>query len=100
MVFRGNEFHSNVRYGFDPHDYTHDVLVENNVAYSNGAHGFIISRGCNNFIIRNNKSYGNSDPTTSQAHGFMLDPGSPNSSDPQVPSFENTLENNEAYGNE
>lgn len=101
MVFRGNHFYENIRYGFDPHDYTHDVLVEDNLAYNNGSHGFIISRGCNNFIIRNNKAYGNNDASpTSLAHGFMLDPGSPNSTDPQAPSFSNVLENNEAYGNE
>jgi len=101
MLFRGNEFYQNIRYGFDPHDYTHDVLVEDNIAYENGAHGFIISRGCNNFVIRNNKSYNNFDPSeTSQAHGFMLDPGSPSSQDPQAASYENVLENNEAYGNE
>lgn len=100
MVFQGNKFHHNVRYGFDPHDFTHSVLVENNSAYNNGAHGFIISRGCNNFIIRNNKAYDNSDPGTSEAHGFMLDPGSPTSADPQAPSYDNVLENNEAYNNE
>ena len=101
MVFRGNQFYQNIRYGFDPHDYTHDVLVEDNIAYENGAHGFIISRGCNNFTIRNNKSYNNFDASeTSQAHGFMLDPGSPNSVDPQASSYDNILENNEAYGNE
>ncbi len=101
MVFRGNQFYENIRYGFDPHDFTHDVLVENNVAFNNGSHGFIISRGCNNFVIRNNKSYNNFDPSpTSLAHGFMLDPGSPTSADPQAPSFNNLLENNEAYGNE
>jgi parallel beta-helix repeat protein len=101
MVFQGNQFYENVRYGFDPHDYTHDVLVENNVAFNNGSHGFIISRGCNNFVIRNNKSYNNNDPSPmSLAHGFMFDPGSPNSQDPQAPSFNNLLENNEAYGNE
>ncbi|MEZ4859695.1 MAG: right-handed parallel beta-helix repeat-containing protein [Caldilineaceae bacterium] len=100
MTFRGNEFYNNVRYGFDPHDYSHHFLVENNLAYNNGAHGFIISRACNNFTFRNNKSYNNSDPTSSLAHGFMLDLGSPNSKDPQVPSYENVLEGNEAYGNE
>jgi parallel beta-helix repeat protein len=100
MVFRNNQFHHNIRYGFDPHDFTHSVLVEGNVAYNNGAHGFIISRGCNNFVIRNNVSYNNVDPTANQAHGFMLDPGSPNSELPQSPSFNNLLEGNEAYGNE
>lgn len=100
MTFRGNEFYSNVRYGFDPHDYTHHVLVENNVAYNNGAHGFIISRGCNNFIFRNNKSYNNFDPGSNLAHGFMLDPGGADIDKPQVSSANNLLENNEAYNNE
>lgn len=100
MVFRGNEFYQNIRYGFDPHDFTHHVLVENNQSHDNGAHGFIISRGCNNFTFRNNKSYNNVDPSANQAHGFMLDPGSPNSTDPQAASYANRLENNEAYNNE
>lgn len=100
MVFRGNEFYGNVRYGFDPHDYTHHVLVENNIAYDNHAHGFIISRGCNNFTFRNNKSYNNSDPGSNLAHGFMLDPGGADINKPQVSSSNNLLENNEAYDNE
>lgn len=101
MLFRGNQFYDNVRYGFDPHDFSHSFTVENNQAYNNGSHGFIISRGCNNITFRNNVAFNNNDPSpTSLAHGFMLDPGSPNSVDPQAPSTENLLENNEAYGNE
>lgn len=101
MNFIGNQFHDNVRYGFDPHDFTHDVLVENNVAYNNGAHGFIISRGCSNFTFRNNRAYNNVNPDpVDQAQGFMLDPGSPNATSPQAPSTNNVLDNNVAYGNE
>ena len=100
MTFRGNEFYSNVRYGFDPHDYSHHILVENNIARDNGAHGFIISRGCNNFIFRNNISFNNRDPGSNLAHGFMLDPGGAGISKPQVSSSNNLFENNEAYGNE
>lgn len=100
MVFRGNEFYNNVRYGFDPHDYSHHVVVEDNVAHDNGAHGFIISRGCNNFTFRNNKSYNNRDPGSNLAHGFMLDPGGAEINKPQVSSANNLLENNEAYNNE
>ncbi len=100
MVFRGNEFYSNVRYGFDPHDYSHHILVEDNIARDNGAHGFIISRGCNNFIFRNNKSFNNRDPGANLAHGFMLDPGGAGIDKPQVSSSNNLFENNEAYGNE
>ena len=100
MLFRGNAFYDNVRYGFDPHDYTHDVLVEENVAYGNGSHGFIISRGCFNFTIRDNISYDNYDPGANLAHGFMLDPGAPTSSMPPSPSVNNVITANEAYGNE
>ncbi len=103
MVFRGNKFHNNIGYGFDPHDFSHHFTVENNEAFENGNHGFIISRGCNNFIFRNNKSYNNRYSVDNQdrnAHGFMLDPGSPNSRYPQEPSFNNILENNEAWGND
>jgi parallel beta-helix repeat protein len=100
MTFRGNEFYSNIRYGFDPHDYSHHILVENNIARDNGAHGFIISRGCNNFTFRNNKSFNNRDPGSNLAHGFMLDPGGAGISKPQVSSSNNLFENNEAYGNE
>lgn len=100
MTFRGNTFRDNIRYGFDPHDYTHDVVVEDNVAYRNGSHGFIISRGCFNFVFRRNVSYENSDPGDFLAHGFMIDPGSPESSVPQSPSVNNLLEDNEARDNE
>jgi parallel beta-helix repeat protein len=98
MTFRGNEFYDNVEYGFDPHDFSHSFLVENNKAYNNGAHGFIISVGCHGFIFRNNKSYDNHNLSDKElAHGFMLDPGTGTD---KVPSYNNILENNEAYGNE
>ncbi|MFN8490841.1 MAG: right-handed parallel beta-helix repeat-containing protein [Caldilineaceae bacterium] len=101
MSFIGNQFHDNIRYGFDPHDFTHDVLVENNAAYDNGAHGFIISRGCNNFTFRNNRAYNNLNPDPiDQAQGFMLDPGSPDATSAQAPSTNNLLEGNVAYDNE
>ncbi|NJN17541.1 MAG: hypothetical protein HC822_15350 [Oscillochloris sp.] len=103
MIFRGNTFHNNISYGFDPHDFSTNFLVEDNEAYENGNHGFIISRGCNNFTFRNNKSYNNRysvDGLDRNAHGFMLDPGSPNSRYPQEPSFNNLFENNQAWGND
>lgn len=102
MVFRGNTFSSNVQYGFDPHDFTHDVLVEGNLAYDNGSHGFIISRGCNNFVFRNNISRDNRVKPGSKnpsAHGFMLDPGAPAADEPQAPATNNLYEGNQAYGN-
>lgn len=101
MVFRGNTFAHNISYGFDPHDFSHSFIVEDNQAFANGNHGFIISRGCTNFVFRRNVAFNNSNPDpVEQAHGFMLDPGSPSSSDPQVPSSDNLLEDNRAYGNE
>lgn len=105
MIFRGNKFFSNVQYGFDPHDFTHDVIVENNEAYDNGSHGFIISRGCSNFVFRNNISRDNKVRPGSKnpsAHAFMLDPGAdPEKANvPQVPSVYNIIENNVAYGND
>jgi parallel beta-helix repeat protein len=103
MVFRNNTFRNNIGYGFDPHDFSHHFTIEDNQAYANGNHGFIVSRGVNNFVFRRNKSYnnrytiGNDDR---HAQGFMLDPGSPNSRFPQEPSHDNLLEDNQAWGND
>ncbi|MEO7910923.1 MAG: right-handed parallel beta-helix repeat-containing protein, partial [Roseiflexaceae bacterium] len=77
--------------------------IEDNEAFENGNHGFIISRGCNNFVFRRNKSYDNHYTISNDernAHGFMLDPGSPNSQFPQVASHDNLLEDNQAWGND
>jgi parallel beta-helix repeat protein len=103
MTFRGNQFHHNIGYGFDPHDFSNGFVVENNQAYENGNHGFIISRGCNNFIIRNNQSFNNRYRVGTEqrlAHGFMLDAGSPLSRYPQIGSFQNLVEGNLAWGND
>ncbi|MCL5073570.1 MAG: glycosyltransferase [Actinobacteria bacterium] len=66
MIWRGNEFYDNIRYGLDPHDDSNGFLVENNKFYRNGTHGLIFSKRCINNIIRNNISYGN------KIHGIML----------------------------
>jgi mannuronan 5-epimerase len=105
MTIRGNKFRDSDSYGFDPHDFTHDVLVEDNEAYDNGNHGFIISRGCYNFVFRRNKAYRNvykvNPNATNRAHGFMIDPGGLESDGgPYTPSFNNLLEDNEAYDNQ
>jgi parallel beta-helix repeat protein len=105
MNFVGNRLFSNIQYGFDPHDFTHSVLVEKNSAYDNGSHGFIISRGCSDFIFRDNRSYGNKVKPGSKnpsAHGFMLDPGAPveKAGVPQVPSTNNLFEFNQAFDND
>ena len=103
MVFRGNKFHHNIGYGFDPHDFSHHFTVEDNESFENGNHGFIISRGCNNFTFRGNVSHDNHyrvGTDNRRAHGFMLDLGSPDSQFPQVPSSNNLLVQNRAYGND
>ncbi len=83
MHWKGNEFYSNIRYGFDPHDDSNGFLIENNIAHDNGTHGFIISKRCDNNIFRNNIAYNN------KLHGIMLHEQSNN----------NLLENNTLYNN-
>ncbi len=103
-LIKGNKFHDNVSYGFDPHDFTHGFIVEDNESFNNGNHGFIISRGCHDFIFRRNKSYNNTykvDSKTFRAHGFMLDPGGLTSTGGEyTPSYNNLIEYNEAYNNQ
>lgn len=55
----GNEMHHNVGYGFDPHDDSDNLLIEDNDVHDNGFHGIIASKRCNNVVIRNNRSYNN-----------------------------------------
>ncbi len=66
MLWKGNEFYDNVRYGLDPHDDSDGFLVENNSAHNNGSHGIIFSKRCMYNIIVNNVSYDN------KLHGIML----------------------------
>ena len=66
MLWRGNEFYENVRYGLDPHDDSNGFLVENNIARNNGTHGIIFSKRCMYNTVRNNVSYDN------KLHGIML----------------------------
>jgi len=83
MLWRGNEFYENVRYGFDPHDDSNGFLVEDNIARDNGSHGIIFSKRCVYNTIRNNISYGN------KLHGIML----------HEKSDFNLIENNTVTGN-
>lgn len=83
MLWQGNEFYENVRYGLDPHDDSTGFLVENNIARNNGTHGIIFSKRCINNTIRNNLSYNN------KLHGIML----------HEKSDHNLIENNTLYGN-
>ncbi len=83
MLWQGNEFYNNTRYGFDPHDDSNGALIEHNIAHNNGSHGFIISKRCVNNIFRDNISYDN------KLHGIMLHEKSNN----------NIIEHNTLYGN-
>lgn len=66
MVWKGNEFYENIRYGLDPHDDSNGFLVANNVFRNNGSHGLIFSKRCLNNVIVNNVSHDN------VLHGIML----------------------------
>src|SRR5258708_2875804 len=52
-VWTGNEVDHNVGYGFDPHDDTDNLLIENNEVHHNGNHGIIASKRCDHVIVRN-----------------------------------------------
>jgi len=54
-----NEMDHNIGYGFDPHDDSDYLVVENNNVHHNGWHGIIASQRCNNIIIRNNTTWNN-----------------------------------------
>jgi poly(beta-D-mannuronate) C5 epimerase len=62
----GNEVHHNVKYGFDPHDDSDHLLIQDNDVHDNGNHGIIASKRCDHVVIRNNRSYGNT------GNGIML----------------------------
>lgn len=66
MRMADNEMHHNVGYGFDPHDDSDWLVIENNNVHHNGTHGIIASQRCNNLIIRNNTSWNNG------GNGIML----------------------------
>lgn len=83
MIWRGNKFYNNIKYGLDPHDDSNGFLVEENIAYNNGSHGIIFSKRNMYNVIRNNISYNN------KLHGIMLHEVSDN----------NIIENNIVYGN-
>lgn len=52
-----NIVHDNIGYGFDPHDYSRNATIEDNVVYNNGIHGIIGSKWCTNLHIRRNTVY-------------------------------------------
>ncbi|MDX2307720.1 MAG: right-handed parallel beta-helix repeat-containing protein [Hyphomicrobium sp.] len=89
------EIHSVSRYGFDPHeqterlsitnsvahhngfdgfvlDYNVDALLEGNVSYGNGRHGFNFVTTAHDVLVQNNTAYGNG------GAGFVIQRGSEN----------------------
>lgn len=62
----GNEVDNNIRYGFDPHDDSDDLVIADNNVHHNGNHGIIASKRCNNLTIVNNDSWANT------GNGIML----------------------------
>lgn len=97
MRWVGNTFADNEAYGFDPHDFSNNFLVEDNVAYGNGKHGFIFSRGCSGNVLRGNYAHHNA------GHGFMIDDGRSVGASPDPSridaSNDNTLVGNFSFGN-
>lgn len=61
-----NEVAYNSGYGFDPHDDSDELLIENNYVHHNGNHGIIASKRCDRLVIQNNKSWDN------KGNGIML----------------------------
>ena len=74
-------------------DASRDVAMTGNLVYDNASHGIMLARCITGFTLRNNKAYNNGGGGF--AHGIVISEGSP----PRVPSVENLLEGNEAYGN-
>ncbi|MGH9189962.1 MAG: right-handed parallel beta-helix repeat-containing protein [Acidimicrobiales bacterium] len=59
VAFQRNLIRDNVYYGWDPHTSSRNLLAEDNEAYGNGSHGFIVSESVVNSVIRNNRSHDN-----------------------------------------
>lgn len=70
------------RYGFDPHEQTHNLTITNSIAHNNGADGFTIDFATGVSLV-NNQSYDNG------RHGFNIVTGSSNVH----------FLNNDAFGN-
>ena len=68
-----NEVDHNIGYGFDPHDDSDYLVIEDNNVHDNGWHGIIASRRCDHGIMRNNLSWQNGrDPNGMRGNGLML----------------------------
>lgn len=59
LIVRRCTFRRNHLYGFDPHTYSKNIVVEDSVAEENGAHGFIFSEYVRQSRITNSIARGN-----------------------------------------
>jgi parallel beta-helix repeat protein len=85
-----NEVDHNFAYGFDPHDDSDNLVIENNHVHHNGWHGIIASKRCDHGILRNNITHDNGlDRTNPHGNGIML----------HRSSNDWLVENNQSYNN-
>lgn len=60
VVVRGNTYHHNIKYGIDPHDRSHRLIIAQNTVYDTRIkHGIIVSREVTDSWIIDNKSFDN-----------------------------------------
>jgi len=60
VVLAGNTFRDNIKYGVDPHDFSHDLIIARNNAYGTKIkHGIIVSRSVDHSWIFDNRSHDN-----------------------------------------
>ncbi len=60
VVIRGNTYHDNIKYGIDPHDRSHGLVIAQNTVYGTRIkHGIIVSREVNDSWIIDNTSFNN-----------------------------------------
>jgi mannuronan 5-epimerase len=71
-VWRGNTVHDNIGYGFDAHDDSDQLVIEDNDVRDNGLHGIILSERCDGAQIRNNVTNGNGKDPVKKGNGIML----------------------------
>ena len=71
ITLSGVEIMNCTAYGFNPHEISYDVLIENCVAHDNGKDGFVAD-GVVGGIYRNNEAYANA------RHGFNIQNASEN----------------------
>lgn len=106
MLWDGNLFENNVKYGLDPHDDSDELTITNNTSRYNGDHGIICSKRCDHLYIARNIVHNNT------GNGIMLHRSVTdsvveyneiyNNSDAGVAlfeSFNNTISNNRIHNN-